>query len=107
MTRLVFMSAIRAGGEIKNLSFALVARHGWTGINPLDGRGYPYHRDLAEKAAREINALLHAGFPLEALAAAARLSHSNHAEIVRDAAAAAARANHSLASFNDQQRVQA
>ena len=85
-TAVVFHAAIRAGGEIKNLTFELRERRGWTGISMQGNAGYPGHRDLAEKAVRDINALLHAGFPFEGLAIAARLSQTNHAEIIRSAA---------------------
>lgn len=81
-----FCAAIRAGGEIRNLTFELKEHRGWTGIAVSGANGYPSHRDQADKAVREINALLHAGFPFEGLAIAARLSQSNHAEIIRGAA---------------------
>lgn len=100
MTRLVFQAAIAVSGIIANRAIVIAEHKGWLGLSPVNA---PYaedrHSSLAKKACGEINALLHAGIPLAALAAAARTSRSNHAEILRAAADAVQAQHASLASF--------
>jgi hypothetical protein len=103
MTKFIFNATILYAGEAKNIAFTLSQWRGWPSINPLRTAPQPVyggnHELLAERCCREINALLHAGFPLEALVAAGRLSRSTHAEILRSAAEAQEAVCHSVRSF--------
>lgn len=96
--KLVFQAALRGrSGEIRNIALSIDRDRDWPRLGVTDGVA-GFWRELASCVCHELNALLHAGFPLEALAAAGRLSASNHAEIARRAFEAVAAANAALRS---------
>lgn len=98
MSRLVFTAAIKHQDRIRNLVFVLDTKAVHISLTSLCLMQSNHHR-AAVAALGIVNDLFAAGFDLDGLASAARLSSSNEAEILRSAHEARRAANGSIKSF--------